>query len=228
MALEAAQTIDRSLALEAGDARYRFRRLSIHVLLLTENHLRHHRPTVRPGECRRYDIQPAQLATAVRAVLAVATDPQRRVDCVSGHSQQLLKFSHVSIGRNPTVPSGQRGGRSYTARKTASLTGKVFRSALIFSPVSDRLDVSDELSTPKRREIRVLGKPAFEPPPAFAAHWWNVHRSVAAGRSPDRARGHPGVGPTSMAKPANGPRSLSNGRLIWHWTPPYAHAEMRA
>lgn len=46
----------------------------------------------------------------------------------------------------------------------------------------------------------------------------NAHRPVAAGQSPDRDRRRRGVGPTSMAKPANGPRSLSTGRLIWHRT----------
>ena len=43
-------------------------------------------------------------------------------------------------------------------------------------------------------------------------------RPVAAGQSPDRDRSRLGVGPTSMAKPANGPRSLSTGRLIWRRT----------
>lgn len=44
------------------------------------------------------------------------------------------------------------------------------------------------------------------------------HRPVAAGQPPDRDRRRPRVEPTSMAKPANGPRSLSTGRLIWHRT----------
>lgn len=45
------------------------------------------------------------------------------------------------------------------------------------------------------------------------------HRPVAAGQSPDRDRRRPGGGPTSMAKPANGPRLPSTGQLIWHQTP---------
>jgi len=46
----------------------------------------------------------------------------------------------------------------------------------------------------------------------------NAYRLVAAGQLLDCDRRRPGVGLTSMAKPANGPRSLSTGRLIWHGT----------
>lgn len=53
------------------------------------------------------------------------------------------------------------------------------------------------------------------------------HSPVDAGQSLDRQRCRTGAGPTSMAKPANGPRWMSTGRLIWHRTIRRAAADAR-